>query len=89
VGSFFCLHTFQKGWLEAPLTRHSKFSPRWLEEKKDFRTRVSSPGCDKLQGEEKKEILGRVRDKKIISVNQQVSKTGSQSRKFSLVFKIS
>ena len=57
--------------------------------KKDSRTRISSPGCDKLQGEEKKEILRRVRDKKIISVNQQVSKTGSQSRKFSLVFKIS
>jgi len=53
--------------------------------KKDFRTWVSSPSCDELQGEEKKEILRWVREK-IISVNQQVSKTGSQSKKIFFSF---
>jgi len=56
-------------------------SKRLTGRKKDFRTWVSSPSCDKLQGEEKKEILRWVREKKIILVNQQVSKTDSQSKK--------
>jgi len=53
--------------------------------KKDFRTWVSSPSCDELQGEEKKEILRWVREK-IKLVNQQVSKTGSQSKKILFSF---